>query len=188
MNYELPKSVAINGRDFQVRSDFRAILDIFCAINDPELTQSEKSEVALTIFYPELHEMKRGDLDEALKNLYWFINGGEEVDPNEPSKPKLVDWEKDFPYIIAPINRAAGKEVRALKYMHWWTFLSLYNDIDGESTFAFIVRIRDKLRRHKKLDETEKRFYRENRKVVDIETRYSEAETSVLEEWTKLNG
>ena len=186
MNYELPKEVEISGRMFPIRSDYRAILDIFSATNDLDLTNEEKSQVALTIFYPELDDIQ--NIEEAVNRLYWFINGGESVDPDVQKKPKLVDWEKDFPYIISAINRIAGKEIRALDYMHWWTFLSLYNDIDGESTFAFIVRIRDKLRRHKKLDETEKRFYRENRKVVDIETRYSEAETSVLDEWTKLNG
>ena len=43
-------------------------------------------------------------------------------------------------------NRVLGQEVRAAKYMHWWTFLAAYQEI-GECTFAQIVRIRDRLAR-----------------------------------------
>ena len=35
MGYGLPKSVEINGEAFEIRYDYRVILDIFEAMNDP---------------------------------------------------------------------------------------------------------------------------------------------------------
>ena len=52
MTYGLPASVEINGNDYEIRSDYRAILDILEAINDPELTDSDRAEAVLRIFYP----------------------------------------------------------------------------------------------------------------------------------------
>ena len=54
MEYTLPKTVIVGGREYSIRSDYRAILDICEALTDPELSSEEKSAVVLYIFYPEL--------------------------------------------------------------------------------------------------------------------------------------
>ena len=51
MSYALPKSVVIGGRDFPIRYDYRVILDIFEAMNDPELTDQERALAVLQMFY-----------------------------------------------------------------------------------------------------------------------------------------
>ena len=37
MEYTLPKTVFVGGREYSIRSDYRAILDICEALTDPEL-------------------------------------------------------------------------------------------------------------------------------------------------------
>ena len=49
--------------------------------------------------------------------------------------------------------------MRALPYLHWWSFLSAFDAI-GDGTFATVVGLRDKLRRGKKLEPWELEFYR----------------------------
>ena len=93
-----------------------------------------------------------------------------------------MDWEQDFPYLIAPINRVAGQEIRAVEYLHWWTFLSYYYEI-GDCYFAQIVRIRDLKARGKLTDKTDKEFYRKNREAVDLKMRYSEMEEDIIKGW-----
>ena len=78
MTYTLPKSVEVNGREYEIRSDFRAILDILEAINDTELTDQKRAYVVLDIFYPQFAEMREGDYEEAISRCLWFINGGQE--------------------------------------------------------------------------------------------------------------
>lgn len=186
INYALPTTVTVNGKEWAVRSDFRAILDIISALNDANLREEEKVYVTLKIFYPQFDEMKTEDLQEALEQCFRFIDCGNEED--EKKQPKLVDWEQDFQYIITPINAVAGKEVRALDYLHWWTFISYYCEIGGECLFAQIVNIRDKQARGKSLDKQEREWYRRNKSKVDIKNRYTDAEEELLKIWGGQNG
>lgn len=177
----LPTSVEIGGVEYSIRSDYRAILDICIALSDAELSGEDKTLVALDIFYPDLSDMPPEHYQEAVERCLWFINCGDEQQENRPS-PKLVDWEQDFKYIIAPINRVTGQEVRALEYFHWWSFIAAYYEL-GDCTFAQIVRIRDKKARGKPLDKSDAEWYRKNRHLVDFKTRYTQSDDVVLDAW-----
>ncbi len=190
MSYALPKSVVIGGRDFPIRYDYRVILDIFEAMNDPELTDQERALAVLQMFYVDFGAVE--DYEAAIRECFWFINGGKYEDSSK-KKPRLVAWEQDFPYIAAPINRVLGYEIRAVEYdpetntggLHWWTFLSAYMEI-GDCLFAQVVGIRSKKARGKKLDASDQEFYRRNRDLVDIKARYTEAEEELLKQWTGI--
>lgn len=176
----LPTSVDVGGAEYEIRSDYRAILDICTALSDPELDERERAAVALTIFYPGLDAMPQEHYEDALKQCLRFINGGCEETPGKA--PRLVDWEQDFQYIVAPINRVTGQEVRAVEYMHWWTFLAAFYEI-GECTFAQIVRVRDRLASGKPLDKTDRGWYQHNRQLVDFKRKYTSAEDEQIKRW-----
>ena len=181
-NDGLPVRVEVGGAEYGICSDYRAILDICAALSDPELTGQEQSAAALEIFYPDIEDMPPEHYREALDRLLWFLNGGST--PEDRKTPKLVDWEQDFPYIIAPINRATGQEVRALEYMHWWTFLAAYYEI-GDCTFAQTVRIRDRLARGKPLEQTDREWYNRNRHLVDFKRKYTNQDETALDKWLR---
>ena len=188
MRYDLPKSVEIDGEENRIRYDYRVILDIFEAMNDPDLNDQDRALAVLQMFYVDFDQLT--DYNAAIKECLKFINGGQE-ELKEKKAPNLVSWEQDFSIIIAPINRVLGKEIRSIEYdlenntggVHWWTFLSAYYEI-GDCLFAQIVRIRDKKARGKKLDKPEQEFYRKNRDLIDIKTHYSEAEDDLVKMWT----
>nr|DAU71592.1 MAG TPA: hypothetical protein [Caudoviricetes sp.] len=190
MNYELPKSIDVNGRNYEIRTDYRVILDIFFVLADVELDNCEKGFVILSMFYPEFAEMPPDDCQEAIRKCFWFINCGEE-EHSCRNHMKLVDWEQDLKYIIAPINRILSQEIRSIPYdvrhnsggLHWWTFMSAYYEIGGDCTFSEIVRIRDKKARGKKLDKNEQEWYRKNRDLVDIRKKYSMSDENLLKQW-----
>lgn len=182
MRYELPKALEVNGTVYDIRSDFRPILDTMVALNDPELDDSEKATVTLRIVYPNWKDIPSEDYREAVEKAYWFINGGHEETPKK--SPKLMDWEQDFDYYIAPINRIAGQDIRGVPYVHWWTFLSYYHEI-GECVFSQIINIRSKLKKNKKLEKWEQEWYRDNKDIVDIKMRYTSDEEDLVAKWTK---
>ena len=122
--------------------------------------------------------------DEALKQCFWFINGGKHDEQIGKKPPRLMDWEQDFQYIIAPVNRVIGHEIRADIYLHWWTFLSAYMEI-GECTFAQIVHIRDMKSKGEPLGKAEKEWYRRNQKLVDLKTRYTREEEAFFAQFKK---
>lgn len=181
MRYDLPTTVEVNGTEYEIRSDYRAILDIIEALADPELSESDRAETMLDIFYPGFAGMPAADYEEAVKRCVWFINCGEEH-KEEKRAPKLMDWQQDFPLIVSPINRVLGKEVRAVEYLHWWTFLSAYQEI-GDCTFAQIVGIRQKKAKGKRLDKSEQEFYKNNRHLVDFKRKYTERDEDVISQW-----
>ena len=181
MIYDLPKSLTVCGREYAVRSDFREVLDIIGILNDEELDNRERAFVTLLFFYPDFKEMPPEHYQEAIERCYWFINGGKDEKPGEKA-PRLLDWEQDFPFIISPVNRVLGHESRVDEYLHWWTFLSAYMEI-GECTFAQIVHIRDARCRGKPLDASDKEWYRRNRDIVDLKTRYTGAEEDLFKKW-----
>lgn len=176
----LPVSVDLGGAEYGIRSDYRAVLDICAALSDPELDGQERAAVALEIFYPDAAAIPPERYEEAVAKCLRFLNGGSEEPPQKG--PRLVDWGQDFPYIVAPINRVTGQEIRSAEYLHWWTFLAAYYEI-GDCTFAQIVRIRDKLARGKPLDKSERAWYAQNRHLVDLKRRYTQQEEAVLDQW-----
>ena len=67
---------------------------------------------------------------------------------------------------------------------HWWTFLSAYMEI-GESLFATVIHIREKLIKGKKLDKWEQEFYKDNKSLIDFKEKKaqrSEEEKSAINE------
>ena len=122
--YALPTSAEINGKTYQIESDYRAVLDILAALSDKDLTEEERTIAALEIFYPDFDDIPFSDYEEALRKCFRFID--HEQDQKEQKKqPTLMSWEQDFEMIVAPINRIAGCEIRALEYLHWYTFFVL---------------------------------------------------------------
>ena len=183
--YDLPTSVEINGREWEIESDYRAVLDICIALSDPELNDSERALVVMTIFYPDFDEMTQADYEEALEQCMTFINTGKQSSggSSKGNGPKLIDWEQDFHLMVAPINKVAGTEIRALKYLHWWTFISYYNEIDGDSTFAHVVQLRNKLARGTKLEKEDREFYKKNRDLIDFKNKYTAEDEKIMDEW-----
>ena len=187
MEYGLPKSLEIDGEIFAIRYDFRVILDIFEALNDPELTDQDRALAVLQMFYPEWEKLN--DYESALKECFRFINCGKEEEAQK-KQPKLIDWEQDFQLIISPVNRVLGYEIRSKEYdpesnsggVHWYTFMSAYAEI-GDCLFAQVVRIRDKKAKGKPLDKSDREFYRKNRDIIDIKTHYSEVEEDLVKMW-----
>lgn len=179
--WSLPTSVDVNGTEYGIRSDYRAVLDILTALTDNELDDHLKTEAALEIFYPGFDEMPPGDYQEALNQCFRFIDRGEER-KEKKREPTIMSWEQDFNLYIAPINRIAGCEIRALEYVHWWTFLSWYGEI-GDCFYAQVVRIRAKKAHGKSLDKQDREFYRKNRDIIDLKTTYTESEKDVLAAW-----
>lgn len=165
--YELPTTVNIDGHEYAVRDggDFRTILDCISLIQDADLTDVEKAISALMVFLKDFDEPddvieEFMDLNVPISEMFKFISCNDEQ-VGYTVNHKVMDWEQDEKLIISAINGVAKTEVRSLKYLHWWTFISYFMAI-GECSFSTIVSIRDKLARGKKLEKYEREFKRYN--------------------------
>lgn len=190
--WELPVSITVNNTIYKIRTDFRAVLDVLVAMNDPDLFEmdSDSNEKAwiqcitgLQILVEDFDTLLPEDYVEAWQQCIDFIDCGNQDDRKK--KPHTMDWEQDAQIIIPAINRVQGTEIRALPYLHWWTFLGAYMEI-GECLFSQVVHIRQKKASHKKLEKWEKEFYNANKEIIDLKKRVSEEqqrEMDALEKW-----
>ena len=103
------------------------------------------------------------------------------VEKTDKPSPRVMDWEQDATLIIPAVNRVVGREIRADKYMHWWTFLSAYMEI-GECTFTHILSIRQKRATGKKLEKWEQDYIRDNKDVVLLKDKLTAQEKREREE------
>lgn len=181
--WQLPTAVTLGQVTCEFYADFRNVLLILSCLEDPELPECIRWQVALELFYKQPVPVQLQQ--QALTYLAAFLNCGKQ----ESGKPgvKLLDWEQDGPMIIADVNKVAGQEIRALPFVHWWTFLAWFHGI-GEGQLSTVIAIRDKLRRGKKLESWEKDFYRENKQLVDMKKRYTAEEIQEQERLKKLLG
>ncbi len=158
-------------------------MQICCTLNDCSLQEKEKSLVALLIFYKDFDKLPLESYQEAFEKCLWFVDGVKKKPENREKGPKLMDGEQDFPFIVGPVNRVLGKEIRSLKYLHWWSFLSAYTEI-GDCTFQKIVSIQSKRAKGLRLEKGEREWYLRNREIVDFKTEFSNAENEMLSQWT----
>lgn len=165
--YELPTEIEIAGHPYPIRNrgDYRMVLDAFSVLEDTELEQEERLISALIIFYDGMEEIEdvlaMPNLEQAIKEMFDFFNGGRNYEEQSKQSRKLIDWEGDSALICSAINHVSGKEIRSEPYIHWWTFLSYYMSV-GECVLSTVVSIRDKTMRGKKLEKWESEYRREN--------------------------
>ena len=194
--YELPTSVIVDDREFTITNngDFRMVLDCIEALRDDEVSGDFRVLASLLIFYNEFNSiedvLKIKNGPALVEEMYKFINLGKPDSSKPSSDAMLIDWEVDSQLICSGINNVIHQEVRAIDYVHWWTFIGYYMAI-GESTLSTVVGIRNKICKNKKLEKWEREFKRENPdyfnwKSQTVEAR--EADRIVREIWNSNKG
>lgn len=181
--YDLPTSLEIGEVAYSIRYNWRAVLDILIAYNDPELDTEAQTMVMLQILYPAWYRIPPEYIEEAIRKGCDFIDAGQK-DDGKP-KPKMIDWEQDASLIIPEINKVAGREIRLSPDIHWWTFLGWFMGI-GDGLLASVLHIRQKKAKGQKLEKWEQEFYTANKAICDLQRRYTaeeQAEMDNLNKW-----
>lgn len=171
----LPKSLEVDGRNYEINSDFRVALLIFQAYNDDDLNDFEKCRVCVECLYKEIPENYQKALDKAT----WFLDGGD-IPQGKQLPVRVLDWEQDGHIIFPALNKVAGVETRTVDYMHWWTFLGLFNEV-GDGLFTQVISIRTKKAKHKKLDKIERDFYSEHKELIDLKPKLTAEDKEELD-------
>ena len=69
--FSLSSKVEIDGRSYEIRTDFRVFHEIFVMLDDPDLTDADKTEALLRMFYVRREASPDGnrpsDAEEALE-------------------------------------------------------------------------------------------------------------------------
>lgn len=179
----LPKSLEVNGIEYEIRTDFRDILNILLAFDDPNLENQEKLYVCLYILYKDFDLIPMDEYHEAVEKAMEFIDHG--TSGNKNKSAKVMDWEQDEGILFPAINRVAGFETREKEYIHWWTFMGYYLEIQ-DGVFSRVVAIRSKKKKGKKLEKWEQDFYTSNIAICKLKQKLSDEEIARRQRLDKL--
>lgn len=186
--WSFPHSVFANGREYEIRTDYRVVKDLLIALDDPEMKGETEEEtkliqimLMLEIMVPDYENVLEEDIVEVVNGISDFIDMG--IEPNN-QKIRVMDWQQDAGLIISAVNNVLKKEIRAESYLHWWTFLSAYLEI-GESSFTHILSIRTKKAKHKKLEKWELEYIEENKNVVLLKEKLTEEQQAEKDKFKK---
>lgn len=152
----LPKALTVNGKIYSIYSDYRVALLIFSMCNDDTLNDKAKTYGCIQLLYKHHDQIPNSDLYEAAEQAKWFLDGGDMPKSKRQPKP-LINWDQDEGIIFPALNKVAGKEIREIDYMHWWTVLGLFNEI-GEGLYSNVINIRYKLHTIKNLVKENRTF------------------------------
>ncbi len=178
---ELPYSLKVNGKQYEIYCDFRDVINAIVSYSDPELGARQRAYILFHNLYVNDDEIPDEDVPEALDKIRWFVDCGREYEETQ-SSPRLMDWEQDYNIVVSAVNKIANVlDVRELPFLHWWTFNG-YLQERGECMFSSIVEIRDKLAKNKKLEDCEREFLNTNRNTVILQDKYSEEEQKQINE------
>lgn len=182
---ELPRSLTVNGVEYDIRTDFRDILNILIAFNDPELEEREKAYICLFILFEDFEAIPQEDYEAASAAAVCFIDHRSEGAGEPKKSPRLMDWEQDESLLFPAVNKVAGFEVRSVKYLHWWTFIGYFMEI-SEGAFSNILSLRQKKAKGKKLEKWEREFWGANKDICVLKKRISKEEQEEIDRINKL--
>jgi hypothetical protein len=178
----LPDTLLVDGVEHKINPTYKVALLIFQAYNDLELNDRERAIICVRCLYEEVPENEV----EALKQAFWFLDGGD-MPKSKPLPYKLMDWKQDEQMLFSAVNKVAGYETREKENLHWWTFLGFFNEI-SEGLWSQVMNIRSKKAKGKKLEKYEQEFYNQHKEMVDLKKKYTAEEQAEMDKLNKLLG
>ena len=143
---KLPTSVLIYGVEYPIRSNFRTMIKFEQLMQDPEVKDQDKVQLALRLFYPVIPD----DMEQAVERLLWFYRCDKRdnlyVKKTKKRKSKMTDriydFEHDDEYIYAAFMSQYKLDLQKVTYLHWWKFRAMFNSLNDDTQFVKIQEYR----------------------------------------------
>lgn len=143
---ELPDQVMIDGKLYDLDTDFRTAIRIIQDFEDDDLTTYEKNYLMIRRLFPVVPD----NMEESLRQALKFLDGGEPISEEVESTPpmRLYSFSKDANLIYAAFRQTHGIDLQTAK-LHWWQFLALFMDLGADTTFSNLVSLRKRVKEGK---------------------------------------
>lgn len=123
-----------------IRTDFRIGVQISLAMADKELSDSDKTAVALHLLYGN----GIPDMATAVDGLRWFMRGGadERTDLPTDNEPPSFFWDFDSGRIWASFKATYGIDLHTAN-MHWFEFCDLMASVSNDTALGKAMEVRN---------------------------------------------
>lgn len=184
---KFPTKALIDGKVYELNTDFRNCLKIILAFEDDELLDFEKAEIMLRNLYGENIPK---NTDEAIRKAIYFLDCGEEDEEKKvgtSNSTRLYSFTKDAKYIYSAIKQTHGIDLESIEYLHWWKFVYLFLDLNPECFFCKIIDLRNKKKKGK-LSKEERKLYIQLYDILELndKPKFTEEEQKEIDEFMEL--
>lgn len=167
--------------EMKINSDFRISILFELLMQDNEISNTEKIEQALVLYYPDFAKIT--DYKKAIENIIWFYKGGkiekENVDKEEKKcdnrNKQIYSYEFDAEYIYSAFMEQYNIDLNSIEYLHWWKFKSLFNCLNENILFSKIMGYRA-MDLSKIKDKSMKKQYKKLKEIYKLPDMRSEEE------------
>lgn len=162
---KLPTSVCIGGKNYKIYSNFRNMILFDGAMNDERLTNEDKINVGLGLFYAEMP----ANMDKCIDELFKFYRCGREPAAigGGGTSERLYSFDYDAPLIYAAFRGQYRISLARMKYLHWWEFMALFEGLSEDCRISKIMGIRS-IAIDNKMSGEERAFYQRQKEIYAI--------------------
>lgn len=125
----------------KIRTDFRECIKFELLMQDNTIEEEKKVELALKLFYFD----DINDIEEALKDIIWFYSCGKkeneikETKQNKKEIQQIYSYEFDDNHIYTAFKTQYNIDLNSIKYLHWWKFKSMFEDLREDNKIVEIM-------------------------------------------------
>ena len=180
----VPTSVTIDDEKYEINSNFRTSILFELMISDAELSEKQKLEQALKLYYPIIPP----NINEAVEKILWFYRCGKDIVKGKGNKTKnnskIYDFEHDDEYIYSAYLDQYRIDLQDIDDLHWWKFKALFNSLNEECLFKKIMQWRA-TDTNKIKDKDQKNFYKNMQKIYRLPVNVNKNEEQRFDEINK---
>lgn len=137
---ELPSTVTVGGNLISINSDFRTSILFELMMQDSEMSNSEKLEATLELYY----RNTPSNLEEAINKAIWFYKCGKEdtkqtANVNMNRQKQIYSYEYDAEYIYSAFLSQYRIDLQDIDGLHWWKFKAMFQGLNESNEIVKIM-------------------------------------------------
>lgn len=186
---DYPDQVEVNGRMYEIRTDFRTSVLFEIMMQDDTLDNREKVRKGLNLYYPVIPD----DVNGAVDTVLWFYRCGREETmvqkrmASRRGKNQVYSFEHDAGLIYAAFLMAYNIDLQDIGYMHWWRFRYLFNSLPKDCEFVRAMEYRS-MDISDKMPKEQKEWYKKMKRLYALPLSKEEDDRQTAIENALLNG
>lgn len=169
---------------YLIRTDFGIGIQMTLCASDPDIPEHEKVAIILNLLFG------RGvpDFEMAMRGARWFMScgkaGQEESAADDVAEPPALSFEVDDARIYSAFKRVFGIDLNKDR-LHWFSFISMLQDIEGSALADVIGYRRADL---SKMKGEQRAAYAEMKRKFALPSTYSEEEREAIKKFSAALG
>ena len=159
---ELPKSITIDGAEYEINTDFRVWIKIDLLLSDRKIDRLYALTTAVMLCYKELPP----NIQKAVEGMAEFYRGTQKQCGGTDGKKAIYSFEHDSEYILSSFMYDYNIDLTTAN-MHWHKFKALFSSLSDDTMFVKIMQYRS-VDLGKIKDKEQKKFYRRMKRVYAL--------------------